>query len=203
MVHSQSHEDEISRAHVLTALISLTVLLAVFSASVFYSLPSNVLSSRDGSTARTVAAELAPQSWVFFTKPPSDPEYQPFDLSGGGAESLLVFPQARPRNLGGLLRTQRAQGPEMANIVNAAPLSTWISCEQEVSPEDCALLAGSSSRQIPEIENSSPVPTICGEVAVVESAPLRWAFRESLDGSNVRIPVRGVRLDVACNETPS
>ncbi|MGO2034532.1 MAG: SdpA family antimicrobial peptide system protein, partial [Brevibacterium aurantiacum] len=96
------------RSLVTLALLGLAILMLLV--SVFFSLPSNVLSDRGKvNAARVFSVDLAPQGWGFFTKPPSDSDLFYYD---GNLQSVMETPQGRADNLLGLSRTQRAQGPE-------------------------------------------------------------------------------------------
>ncbi|MEZ0167023.1 SdpA family antimicrobial peptide system protein [Kineococcus sp. LSe6-4] len=185
-----------SLTSVLVGITSLAVVMAVLITTIFYSLPSNVLSARDGSKIRRLSVELAQQSWVFFTRPPSYNEFQPFNVEqDGSVVSALEFPQSNPSNFFGIKRTQRAQGPEMANIVNT--IDDWFDCRSMPSMDDCASAALDDAKQRISVINTSTAPTICGPILMVESEPVRWVFRNEYDEK--RLPVRAVALEVNCS----
>ncbi|MFI1302349.1 SdpA family antimicrobial peptide system protein [Streptomyces sioyaensis] len=118
-----------------------------------------------------------PQSWAFFTKPPSDPEFVPYTVSGDGVAYAAQLPNSRADNLFGLTRRQRAQGPEVAYMANQ--VRAWKNCEETAG--DCpAVVAGSSAPT--SVTNSSPVPSLCGRLVLVESRPVPWKFRDKYEG---------------------
>lgn len=160
--------------------------------SVFFSLPSNVLSTRDGSALRALSARFLPQSWAFFTKPPSDPEFVPYVVSDGGVSHAALLPNSRPENLYGLSRRQRAQGPEVAGMANQ--VRTWRNCDEVEG--DCPAVVAGSAEPVP-VENSSPVPTLCGRVVLVETRPVPWKFRDRYEGW--RLDKRAAVVEAKCS----
>ncbi|MGV0332599.1 SdpA family antimicrobial peptide system protein [Corynebacterium kroppenstedtii] len=95
----------------MSGLLSLTF----FALSIFFTLPSNVISLRDGSGLRTTVVDLAPQNWAFFTKSPRELEYIPYSLENNRME--LSTPQTKAENLFGFSRDQRAQGTEIGSLI--------------------------------------------------------------------------------------
>lgn len=175
----------------LGGLVALAVVLGVLATSIFFSLPSNVVSVRDGGSVRVFWAKALPQGWAFFTKPPSDSELVAYRVVEGELVYASLTPNSRPRNLFGLTRTQRAQGPEIAAMANQ--LDDWTSCT--TGGGDCLADAarGEAGARVP---NTSPVPTLCGPVVVVETEPVPFAFREDYDGW--RLDRRYVAFEAVC-----
>ena len=162
----------------LSGVVTLFLVIVVLAGSVFYSLPSNVMSTRDGGAVRSFSGRFMPQSWAFFTKPPSDPEFVPYRVHADGhLEFASLMPNSRSSNLFGLGRKQRAQGPEIAKMANQ--VTDWVDCSE--AKDDC--LAETASGVDPlSVTNSSPVATLCGMVLLVETEPVPWAFRADYDG---------------------
>jgi antimicrobial peptide system SdpA family protein len=171
------------------ALLCGATVLAV---SLFFTFPSNVLSTRDGGDIRRFFVELSPQGWGFFTKPPSEPEAIPFLVESGSVIPASRLPQAKAENAYGLSRRQRAQGPELAYITSQ--VSNWHKCES-TSYDSCldeTLEAGPWQA----VDNTSPVPTLCGRHIVLETMPVPWSFRESYE--TTRLASSGTKVDVEC-----
>lgn len=175
------------------AVLTLGVVVLVLVVSVFFSLPSNVLAARDGGALRTVTVRLLPQSWAFFTKPPNDPEVVPYRVHADGElEFVSLLPNSRSENYYGLTRRQRAQGPELANLYNQ--VEHWVDCEAEQGDcLDIAVVEGDPLRLV----NSSKVPTLCGELLLVETTPVPWAFRH--DYSGWRLERRVALVEARCS----
>lgn len=177
---------------VLGGLLTLVLMALTLAFSVFFSLPSNVLSVRDGGPMRVLWAHALPQGWAFFTKPPSDPELVAYRLEDDGELSYAALtPNSLPRNMFGLTRKQRAQGPEIAAMANQT--RDWNRCG--VSDGDC-LSDVAHDEDGPSIINTAPSPTLCGPVVIVETEPVPWAYRHNYDGW--RLDSRYTSFEAVC-----
>lgn len=181
-----------SRTQLAVGLCSLGILFLLLLSGVFYSLPSNVLSSRDGGQLRRLFVETSPQGWGFFTLAPTSPEYVPYLYYDGRLERRLATPQSKAANLYGLSRRQRTQGPEIAIV--ASQIRDWLECTGGVG-SDCREQAGreTSNRAV----NDSPVPTACGSFVITSTVPVPWAYRHSY--SETRIDEKAAHVDIQCN----
>ena len=173
------------------AALSALLLATWFVGTVFYSLPSNVVSTRDGGSLRRGIVTVFPQGWGFFTLSPTTEEYVAYAEHDGRLTSLKAAPQSRPANLLGLSRKQRAQGPELAALANE--VENWLPCSGGVGPEcrDRALTETSN-----RLRNTSPVATLCGKVVIVSTKPVPWSYRHSY--SETRIDETAAAVEVAC-----
>lgn len=170
---------------------TIVLVLVVLAVSIFFSLPSNVLSARNASPLRVLSARLLPQSWAFFTKPPSDPEVIPYRVGADGSLTFAsLLPNSKADNLYGLSRRQRAQGPEIASMANE--VDNWTSCPTETCVEEVAAAGPAQS-----LRNGSKVPTLCGPIVLVETKPVPWAFRHDYHGW--RISVRAALVEAVCS----
>jgi antimicrobial peptide system SdpA family protein len=175
----------------VSAVVGILVTGVLLAGSIFFSLPSNVLSTRDGGDLRAFSARFLPQSWAFFTKPPNDPEFVPYAVNDGGVDYAARLPNSRADNLYGLSRRQRAQGPEVAAMANQ--VRQWKNCEE--TEGDCpSVVAGSSAPE--RVDNSSPVPTLCGRLVLVETRPVPWKFRDTYEGW--RLDKRAAVVEAKC-----
>ncbi|MCZ1009799.1 SdpA family antimicrobial peptide system protein [Streptomyces lydicus] len=172
------------------------VCLCVFgylAASLFYTLPSNALSSRQSKgAARHALNILTPENWAFFTRDPETAQIGVYALGADGAgRNLLRTPQGAPSNLFGLSRTQRAQGPELGYL-NAATAAHWMACDGRL--DDC--LRESSGGRVWRVKNESPVPTVCGNAYLTQEKTVPWSYRELVPYS--RRIVKIAHLDIRC-----
>lgn len=152
-------------------LVFVTAGIVLFLGSVFYTLPSNVLSLRGGAV-RNAFNTISPQDWAFFTRDPQSTMIGAYELTpDGGAVSRLTTPQNRVRNSFGLSRTQRAQGPELGFLDHA--VGGWANCDGSV--DYC--IDANKNAPTQNIANTSPVPTICGDTFITQEEPQPWAFR--------------------------
>jgi antimicrobial peptide system SdpA family protein len=149
-------------------------------------LPTNIVWNRgQWPTVRAGLNVVAGQNFAFFTRSPESDEYVAYRLQPDGVlgDSLLQVPQGKSANLFGLSRTQRAQGPEMANLMRAIPTSGWIECA-ELGHDEC--VDGMRGRGKTTLLNTSPIPTICGEAALAVESTVKWAYRKvTADGYTI------------------
>lgn len=180
-------------AGITGCLISCTIL-----GSAFLSSDSTVLYPREvgaGDPIRRAILPLFPQNWPFFTKPASDPEYAVFsEAEDGSIHRSFDFPNSTESNLFGWSRTQRAQGPEMANLRVHIPDDEFVDCS--LTQGDCVKEA--LKREPRKVSNSSTYPTLCGGLVLAETKPVPWEYRE--DYAGWRAENYAVHLNVACKE---
>lgn len=157
--------------------ISTVALSALFVLSIYVVLPKNVLSTPTFEPLRPEISAIWPQGWGFFTKDPDSQNLDAYQVSGlHDFDSLLVTPQGSPRNLMGLARSSRAQGPELAILVSYLEPEDWTECTTVES--DCLTTVARSAAVA--ITNTSPIPTVCGDVLLAQETPTPWAYRSLL-----------------------
>ncbi|MFD3775125.1 SdpA family antimicrobial peptide system protein [Streptomyces sp. NPDC058612] len=135
--------------------------------------PKNVITLPAQSKVKHTVVNIAPQGWAFFTKSPRDPEVIPYGKTPTGWKPLSLTPHASPRNAFGLNRESRAQGVEIAMLLTAAQKTDWRDCTD--GPQSCLSSSGDSTRQL---TNSSPEPTLCGTVGLLQERPTPYAWRD-------------------------
>jgi antimicrobial peptide system SdpA family protein len=162
--------------------VGYAVLLATAGlGSLAATLPSNILWERTQLPA--VRAELnmiAGENFAFFTRSPESEQIDAYRLGPGISvgSSLLVTPQADAGNWFGLSRTQRAQGPELASLLRAVRPDAWTDCTA-LDRRGC--LADVARQPRVHLDNSSPVPTVCGTVVLSVERTTKWAYRHLTD----------------------
>ncbi|WP_164016005.1 SdpA family antimicrobial peptide system protein [Pyxidicoccus trucidator] len=132
----------------------------------------------------------APQGWSFFTRDPREQKQTLYVRHGDQWESTLLAPHGRLSNIGGLRRKSRSQGVEMALLLSRVPANEWQECSAPL--EEC-LAKQPTGRPL---RNTSPAPTLCGTVAVVQQKPVPWAWARS--ARPVTMPFRILSMDVSC-----
>ncbi|MEP9391950.1 SdpA family antimicrobial peptide system protein [Gordonia sp. VNQ95] len=171
-----------------------TAVLLLFGVTIFYTLPSNVLSQRDDDSAvREAVRVLAAQQFGYFTKDQRGDQAVVYRLDGNGTiHNLMKTPQNLPSNLFGWSRIQRAQGPEVADLLNFNPDLQWRECNS--AAEACI----KTNADMPSTAATTKTHrhTICGEVYVVVERTVDWSFRKLVDYD--RRAVRVSHVDVAC-----
>lgn len=144
-------------------------------------LPSNILWGHTQATVlRAELNTVAGQNFAFFTRSPETEQVDAYRLDPDGTigASLLATPQTRAANLFGVSRTQRAQGPEMANLIHKVPPDAWADC---TSLDRARCFAGILRQPQVELHNESPVPTVCGLVALTAESTVKWGYRRLID----------------------
>jgi antimicrobial peptide system SdpA family protein len=165
------------KATVIVALVYGSLLAIAGLASVGASLPSNIVWGRTQLLGmRAELNMIAGQNFAFFTRSPESDQVGAYRVNPDETvgDSLLVTPQNKAGNLLGLSRTQRAQGPEIALLVNAIPNSAWLDCG-ELDRKAC--LDGVRRQSTVFLRDTSRVPTLCGRVALTVEATTSWAYR--------------------------
>ena len=158
-------------------------------------LPSNILWGRTQlSPLRVELNTIAGQNFAFFTRSPEDAQIIAYRLNSDGAtiDSLMVTPQGKAANLFGLSRTQRAQGPELANLVRVIRPEGWADCTGLDHPT-CVARAGGQPKML--LRNDSPVPTVCGQVVFTVETTTKWAYRRLAQDRYVIVRIAPASVD--------
>ncbi|MGW7102480.1 SdpA family antimicrobial peptide system protein [Streptomyces sp. NPDC054838] len=153
--------------------------------------PKNVLTLPAQNDVKHTVANIAPQGWAFFTKSPRDPEVVPYGKTFDGWRALSLTPHAAPHNAFGLDRESRAQGVEISMLLAAAQKSDWRDCTD--TGETCLANAAAPARRV---ENTSPHPTLCGTVGLLQERPTPYAWRDLVPESHST--ERVMVLEVTC-----
>jgi antimicrobial peptide system SdpA family protein len=143
------------------------------------------LSGRSG----YAAALLLPQGWKFFTKDPRSSELYAYASSAAGEwRAVSASAMSSSENLHGLDRRVRTQGLEIGLILSEVPKPAhWADCAGTVAA--CA-----ASVDPVDVHNRSPVPTLCGDIALTREQPVPWAWRHLRYTS----PFKLTRVRVQC-----
>jgi antimicrobial peptide system SdpA family protein len=177
--------------------VGYSALLAVAGAvTLAAALPSNILWGHNQAVAlRAELSTVAGQNFAFFTRSPETEQVDAYRLDPNGTigASQLVTPQTRLANLFGVSRTQRAQGPELANLIHKVPPDRWADC---TSLDRATCFAGILRQPKVELLNDSPVPTVCGLVALTGESTVKWGYRRLVDARYVIDQI--ARANVVC-----
>lgn len=175
-------------------LVVPTAVVAVAAAySGLASIGETVLSLPGLEANRANIMAVAPQGWSFFTKSPRDPQVEPHQVSDAGLTSIAGFPNTRVENAFGLSREGRSQGVETALLIGDENADAWVEC----SSPDLAVCSDELIAAEPvKLDNAVPSPTICGEVVIVQSIPVSWAYRNHTEQTS--IAQSGLHAEVSC-----
>jgi len=172
-----------------TGLITIMLGVAAVTAaslSVFAALPDSAIQLPRPVTQ--VAQELAPQGWAFFTASPETVYPQVYLPSRTGGWQARGGSIAIPSDLFGLDRSLRAQGTEIALLLQGVPARAWRSCGN--LPSRCLSAAPVAIHLI----NTSTLDDLCGDVGFVRQQVLPWAWR----GTGTVMPSLVLRTEVSC-----
>jgi antimicrobial peptide system SdpA family protein len=122
------------------------------------------------------ARPILPEGWSFFTRDPREADILIFRLSdGGGWQSVRSGPYAQWRHAFGWSRRPRTQGLELGIILATLTRADWHSCR---TTEAC--LAETLHAEAIVVSNPSPVPSLCGKLALIKASPVPWAWARNL-----------------------
>jgi antimicrobial peptide system SdpA family protein len=163
-------------------------------AATFYSLPSNVLCIRSPEDPVRLSFNiLASENYAFFTRDPEATALTAFRRRCGALRNITATPQNKPGNLFGISRTQRAQGPELAGLANQHKVG-WVACSAGISKARC--LKSAFDHPAAVAEDTSPVPTACGDVVLADEVPVPWSYRNLIRRDHTI--TRTMHLHVRC-----
>ncbi|GIJ24189.1 SdpA family antimicrobial peptide system protein [Micromonospora lutea] len=147
----------------------ILVLLAAYDLQAF--LPANVVRLPYQDAVSGHLRPVLPQGWAFFTKSARSEDVEIYALTGGSLRNVSAGALAEPRNAFGLNRKARAQGPEMATLVQQLRSEAWQPCTDDVL--SCARESSTT-----RMRNAIDAPTICGDIVFVRTEPVPWAYRD-------------------------
>lgn len=136
-----------------------------------------------------LARTLLPEGWGFFTK--NAEEENPFFYAHVGGEWVPAIQESpySPRYLLGANRTGRYRGVEMGLITAAVGKKDWSDCNTD--PLSC--VGTLTPLVIGPIRDRG---TLCGELGLVQQAPVPWAWARS--PRPVVMPSKVARVIVSC-----
>ncbi|MCZ8497363.1 SdpA family antimicrobial peptide system protein [Priestia megaterium] len=139
---------------------------------------------------KTLLKTIVPQGWGFYSKDPRGEMSNVYNLDT--KKQAVQWPNNRISNVFGLNRYGRGQGTEMGLLTTQVPTDKWTICDKESL--DCLL---DIKKSIP-IVNSTPKPTICGNIGVTQEKPKPWAWSKYKNEVNLTSKV--VRMNVECSK---
>jgi antimicrobial peptide system SdpA family protein len=142
--------------------------------------------------------QFVPEGWAFFTRSPRTVYpvvYKP-DADGRWSRwSTLSL--ATPSQAMGLNRSRRAEGTQVALILQDVPASAWTACSDV--PATCLARTAQPAQPAQSVQpltltNDSTHRSICGLVGFVRQDVLPWAWRDS----GTTMPSRVMVARVTC-----
>lgn len=153
--------------------------------SIIVALPNNPLSL--DLADKKVIRQVMPQGWGFYSKSPREETlnvYSPYNES-----SVVVWPNNKIKNAFGIYRYGRSQGIELGLIVYNLPSSVkWEDCDGK--GKSCI----KDSDVTVSVNNTTPSPTICGDILIARETPIPWAYAKYTHTSKSQV----AKVDVKC-----
>lgn len=141
---------------------------------------------------RAAQLSLLPQGWSFFTRDPREPKDLVYHVVAGDLVRLS-YANTSLRNRLGASRSARAIDGELSSLLAPVLMSSWKECDGDPAP--CVREIAAEPLRI---VNHSTTRFICGEVAIVRSQPVPWAWSRSRD--RIQMESRVLRLQVDCSQ---
>jgi len=137
----------------------------------------NLLSDRAEQRDSALARIIFPQGWNFFTKPPTDPFFMMYEVSGDGSLELRTHESSSPEAGFGLSRDMRARGLEIGHLgPQLAAEELWTVCE--TPSEECLEF---SDEAAVDVTNPVEDAEFCGSYVMAEKTVTPRAYRQLTD----------------------
>lgn len=135
--------------------------------------------------------QILPQGWGFFSKDPRSEMDNVIEMQSG--KQAVTWPNNSVKNIFGIYRYGRSQGIELGLIQSKIPKSSeWNECTNDSF--DCL----SKIKSNVKIENDTPNASLCGDLGLIKSKPVPWAWSH-YQNNNKKTKV--MRVDVTCSKS--
>lgn len=162
-----------TRAHCIA--LSAVLLLAMVNAAAI--LPASPLIPQTAINALEPIRSLLPQGWGFFTKNPREPVLSIYAYRSGSWIAISEGSSTSPKRAYGLDRTARTEQYEIEDLLKQADRIPWTDCS--VRDLGSCLADGYNGHQQP-VSLRSEHPRFCGNIALVTTDPVPWAWANHL-----------------------
>ena len=152
-------------------------------------LPANPMSTTIDQ--KKFLGEIYPQGWGFYSK---DPRSEMLNVYNAETyNQAVVWPNNTIKNVFGLYRYGRGQGIELGLLVSKIPKSVkWKECTNG------SISCSSKWDTDVSIKNSTPNPSLCGELVITHEKLTNWAWSRYKD--NRKSISNGIKVNVACSK---
>jgi antimicrobial peptide system SdpA family protein len=163
-------------------LLAFWLILALFIAITFLDTPL-----RQSSKTTQLLLSVLPEGWGFFTRNPREARVLIWKYDGN---QWKCYDQSNFTmvNLGGIKRTPRIIGMELAMLVNNIDKSQWIECTKEINE----LLTDTALVPV-RVKNRFYHKSLTGRVIIQLIDPIPWAWSQS---QNIIMPSKIAFLNV-------
>lgn len=134
---------------------------------------------------------VMPQGWAFFTRNAREPRVYVYTLNKDRHLQRLNVPGSSARYLFGLDRHGRKVPAEYLSMMAVLDSTKWENGRFDITEISKFSLKKSSI----EISNNAIKPTCCGEIILVKTNAVPWAWSQF---NNVKMPAKMIKLYVRC-----
>ncbi|ETT84686.1 SdpA family antimicrobial peptide system protein [Bacillus mycoides] len=140
---------------------------------------------------RTFIRSVYPQGWGFYSKDPRTDMFNVYNVKE--KKQAVQWPNNRIANGFGLVRYGRGQGTEMGMISALVPEDKWSVCKKDEL--QCLV----ESKEKVHVKNTTPNPTLCGDLGLTATKPKPWAWAKY--GDKITTTSKIVRVEVTCSKS--
>lgn len=178
------------RVAVLPVVVAVVLALGALASAV----PQRAVSSPAVDRAASAVAQVLPQGWSFFTKPPQTARYRLWGAGDEGLVDVVAHYAVDGSSAFGLGRGYRNMAAERETVERRLAGERLESCPAGVL-EECARALGGGE---PSFVMSTSVrePHFCGPFVVAVDEPVPWAWRHLVE-RNVRT-THVTTLEITC-----
>lgn len=135
-----------------------------------------------------------PEGWSFFTRNPREKSIRLYKQADSKEWVEAIPRNADITNWFGLKRTSRSKGLEYGRLLSQLDRRMVFWNNYNGSLNGC-LSAVADTLKAVNAENDMPNPAICGEILLVRSEPIPWAWRNA---KNIEMPLQLLKLNISC-----
>jgi len=166
-----------------TLIVSVFMVVLLFVGSLQNALPSNPMDEMKSLTL----LKVFPQGWGFFSKSPREESIM---ILNSSYDLATVWPNNSFENLLGVKRFGRTQGIEMGLLYSQIPENMWTACESDL--KNCV-----APTEVITVNNTTPVPSFCGEYIIVKRQVVPWAWSKIMETDEM--PLKFAKVVSSCS----
>lgn len=164
----------------VTALPTVAAVLLV-AAVVVTATPQAVMTVPVVERASSFVAQVLPQGWSFFTKPPQTPRYRLLTSEDDGLRDVLASHSVDASVVFGLHRGFRNVAAEREMVERHLADETLVACPSGAVAQCVRGL--DISHPLHTMTTSVRQPRLCGTFYVTAADPVPWAWRDLVEGT--------------------
>lgn len=186
-----SKGSPLRKSSCLPLLFSCSIVIVFVTLQVFSWMPAGQLFSSKTRGSLAIVSEFTIQGWAFFTKSPRGESIMPYQYDESGSEwkEAVRGPNTQLKYAFGLNRDSRLTEFDIQLLLSNLDDDLWSSCEDVSEIESCI-----ADTQVIEKTIFADNFELYGDIVLVKSVPVPWAYRNIRSG----MPGEVVRINVEC-----